>query len=271
MIHIKKFINYKNYKKLLLIDLCLIVICIFVLVISNSNAYYNDKIEVKLLGGKVGNFYEDNSDLSVTIFLESKSKNGNYYIADSIPTFGYKYNKYECLNNADLTYDEENKNYSISALDKDHCRLYFDYEYESDISIQLYKETKENEYEKVSSIPIYGYKYTSYSCDNSTSITYDEVKNKLYFSSPAKDNCNVYFSKDPTSIKVNIYILNGDNLEDINKFNPEKNYMVNEQSKCYLNNEQVDGNINFINNKLIINISNKDSICNVVLEEVSND
>lgn len=271
MIHIKKYINYKNYKKLLLIDLGLIIMCIFVLVISNSNAYYNDRIELKLLGGKVGDFYKDNSDLSVTIFLENKSKNGNYYIADSIPTVGYKYSKYECLNNNDLIYDEKSKNYTISALAGDHCKLYFDYEYESDISIQIYKETNENEYEKVFYIPIYGYKYSNYNCDNLTSITYDENKNKLYFSAPAKDHCSVYFSKDLTSLNANIYIMKKEKIEDISIFDPEKKYVVNEQSKCYLNNEQIDGNINFINNKLIIDITNKDSICDVILEEVSND
>ena len=62
MIHISKIINKDNYKKLLAIDLSLIVICLFLLVTYYSFAYYNNGFSIRFLNAKVGNFLTNNSD-----------------------------------------------------------------------------------------------------------------------------------------------------------------------------------------------------------------
>ena len=91
MIHISKIINKDNYKKLLAIDLSLIVICLFLLVTYFSFAYYNNDLSIRFLNAKVGNFLTNNSDLSIVIYVQNASGTNKYRIASDVPELGYSF------------------------------------------------------------------------------------------------------------------------------------------------------------------------------------
>lgn len=127
----KKYITANNYKKYLTIDLFFIVLCLFLLVTYFSSAFYNDSISLPLMSSKVGEFYNKNSDLSVTVYQEIidqyKNPSGNYQVVKDIPIENYTFSRYECLNNSIISYDDTLKSVIMDATMKDECKVYFNY------------------------------------------------------------------------------------------------------------------------------------------------
>ena len=155
MIHISKIINKDNYKKLLAIDLSLIVICLFLLVTYFSFAYYNNDLSIRFLNAKVGNFLTNNSDLSIVIYVQNASGTNKYRIASDVPELGYSFKEVSCKNDSIINYDDVTKQITVSVNQKDECSLFFDIEKTADLSMHImieenfntekYIETKNND------------------------------------------------------------------------------------------------------------------------------
>lgn len=80
----------------------------------------------------------------------------------------------------------------------------------SDYAIEYYIEKANEEgigtgkYKLVNFVPAYGYKYSSYVCENNSTLTIDETTNKVALTSGTLDNCSVYYnvSNDIADIAV---------------------------------------------------------------------
>ncbi len=125
MINIKKIIYYllnsKNRRKNLTIIASLIVV-LLILLISMSNAYYNNITSIRLLNAIVGNV-DSEYDIVLKIYKENIDK--PYSLSDEIPNNNYVYEKYNCINNSPLIYNELEKTINITTREKEYCYIYF--------------------------------------------------------------------------------------------------------------------------------------------------
>lgn len=104
----------------------LLVITILVANIFSSFAYYYDESEgYTLIDATVGRMYIDDYDYTLLIFVESSEDEGIYKLNKEIPTIGYTYNGYSCLNNSNLLYTDSEKITKTTLQEKDVCSLYF--------------------------------------------------------------------------------------------------------------------------------------------------
>lgn len=268
----KKIINKDNYRKLLNIDLFLIILLLFTLTSLISYSYYNNRYSFKYLNTVVGNFFSKDSDVSLLINIENGTRNGKktYKIVSSIPDNGYTYKSSNCKNGSSITYDEETSKISITSSVKDECYAYFDLTRESDLTMNILIEKLPNTNEFVSSsvIPIYGYYYSHSNCKNGSNITYIEDTNKLYLTTSTIDSCDIYFNKLSSNIDANVYLNNSGVLELLQELDDSKVYKINSNSICRLNRVKVESNITITNNKININ-SSDNSKCDVILDIVN--
>ena len=63
-------------------------------------------------------------DVSVKIMLEEEKDSNDYRVSNDIPSSDY--NRYECMNGSNLTYDNSLKKFTISTNKKEYCVAYFD-------------------------------------------------------------------------------------------------------------------------------------------------
>ena len=118
--------NPRIRKKYVTIASILLVITILIANIFTSLAYYSEDEEgAILIQAKVGRMYIDDYDYTLLVFLEDEEEKGFFKLADSIPSIGYTYNGYSCLNNSTLLYDEGNKITRTTITEKDVCSIYF--------------------------------------------------------------------------------------------------------------------------------------------------
>lgn len=104
----------------------LLVITILAANIFSSFAYYYDESEgYTLIDATVGRMYIDDYDYTLLIFVESNEDEGIYKLNKEIPTIGYTYNGYSCLNNSNLLYTDSEKITRTTLREKDVCSLYF--------------------------------------------------------------------------------------------------------------------------------------------------
>ena len=193
---------------------------------------------------KVGNFLSEHGDISLLINIENGTRNGekNYKIVSSIPDNGYIYKSSTCKNGSTINYDEEKPVMKINKpTKKDECYAYFDFERDADLvmTIMVEKAVNSNEYIENDVIPLYGYSYSTATCENGSNITYDEASTKLYLSSSTLDKCQIYFKKLESNIDALVYLNNNGVLELVTELDETKKYTVNSKSKCRLNREDV--------------------------------
>lgn len=269
----KKIITKDNYRKFLNIDLFLLVICLFLLVSYVSYSYYYNGYSFKFINSKVGNFFSSSSDISLLINIENGTRNGkkSYKVVSSIPDMGYIFKSSNCKNNSVITYDEDNKVFSINANKKDECYAYFDLERNADLNmnIMIEKIPSSGEYIESDIIPIYGYEYSNYSCKNGSTITYDDINHTLLLTSNTLDDCQIYFNKKTSNIDALIYLNNSNTLELLDELNINNKYTINSKSRCRLNNIDVPSNINIDGINISIDAPDN-SKCDVILD-ISND
>ncbi len=118
--------NPKIRNRYLIIASVGLVITILIANIFTSRAYYYQDTEGALLiQAKVGRMYIDDYDYTLLVFVESDEDESFFKLTESIPSSGYTYNGYSCLNNSTLLYDDGNKITRATIREKDVCSVYF--------------------------------------------------------------------------------------------------------------------------------------------------
>jgi len=266
------FLKSKNNRAQKLAMLFIVVI-ILIINIYPSLAIYNDNFYFHMIGTRVGNKENYQYDLSFLIYLEEANKdNYTYALSDEIPTSGYVYSKYNCQNNSNIVYDENNKEFTLESLKKDTCSVYFNFAEKIDIvtKIMLEDNVNSNKYTMHNYIPSVGYNYSHFTCNNNSVIKYDNELHTIKTSSTSSDYCEVYFNKEKFDINIEVFVENNNekNTYINTKFIPEGNlYILNSnKSSCYDNdNERINTEINYINGHIEIS-NNNINYCEVYLD-----
>ena len=212
---IKKSIqNPQNRKKYITTVLILILLNIFFINQLFSFGYYYDEAVFPIASRKVGNLYLKNNDYILLIYLQNGDN--NYRLVNEIPSNIYTYSGYRCNKGSVLIFDEDTRETSVDLLGKDVCSIYFDLEFESDITLNVMLEDSpgSNTYSIGNNIPVHGYKYDHYDCDGNGILNYDSSLHKVNLSTENKEKCNIYFKKENSDVIVNLFIENTFNTED---------------------------------------------------------
>ncbi len=248
---IKKSIqNPLNRKKYATAVLILIFLNIFFIYQLFSFGYYYDGASFPIANTKVGNLYLKDYDYILLVYLQNGDN--NYKLVNEIPSSTYKYSGYRCNKGSVLVFDEDTRETSIDLFGKDVCSIYFDLEHESDIilNVMLEDNPDSDTYTVGDTIPIYGYKYDHYECDNNSTLNYDSNLHKVNLSTKSKEKCNIYFKKEPSDVIINLFVENNHNAEDfIERKNipSDINYSLNtERSYCISKTgERKDANLSY--------------------------
>lgn len=197
LLKIYEYLKNKFEKKpKLYIALLFIFISIIILNFYLSYASFNNIFSMPLVNSKVGNTNLRNYDYILSIYLEDPSSSEKkYFLANKIPSAGYKYSRYECDNNSVLIYDEKNKTTTASLDKKDSCSIYFDIEVKADLILKII--IKDNDkYIVNEEIPESGYRFIGSECLNNSNLIYDSSNRKVKINSQKKDECAVFFDKE---------------------------------------------------------------------------
>lgn len=257
-------------------NLTIIGIMIFVNIIFLntffSYAYYDDYSSMVLVHATSGSKVMQNADYILLVYLENEINGGTYHLGESIPFTGYTYSNYSCQNNSTLVYNDNLKNVEATVTKKDKCSIYFNKTMDSDLNLLIKLEDSYNSNNYIDSVIIlpYGYTYSNITCQNGSTVTYNEVKHSFDISATSKDTCNIYFKKDNTTNKVKLFIPSetaGEYLES-NSFPKNAEYILNNKTTCKNSNgEIVNGAITYTSGK--INITGSNLTCDVYVD-VSN-
>lgn len=257
------FLTSKYRKRNLIVTGSLIIVCLFLLVLYPSFAYYQNDYEFKLIGGVVGDMYANQFDYSLLIYVEEPNSlgdgSGTYNLTSEIPSFNYVYSGYKCNNNSTLNYDETTTLASVTINQKEICSLYFDLINTADISVQIMVEDSigSNSYKLSNFIPYFGYKYSHYECDNNSNLTYNNELHKISVETSSKEHCQVYFKKEEADIEVRLFIEQNYGLKNyIERFSipSNKEYVINDNSVCFNeNNERIETDISYTDGYVEVN------------------
>lgn len=126
----KNLLSHENRKKYLALMGILIIVNLLILInFYTSSAYYYVENSFSLIRASVGNVYLRDYDYTLLVYLEESDDKGNgkgkYYLTDDIPSVGYSYSGYSCVNNSILIYDANTKTTSVTTDQKDVCSIYF--------------------------------------------------------------------------------------------------------------------------------------------------
>lgn len=156
-------------------------------------------------------YFRKTLDSDINIYIAIEDENGNltyndknYREVESIPAYGYEYSGYTCKYDADVTYNQELKTFSVATLTKNDCYAYFYKTLEADVIVNVYVQSDigSNIYQEVRSIPTNkayvvstkdGYKsacYNSSGIETSSVITYSG--GYITVNASEKQTCNVY-------------------------------------------------------------------------------
>lgn len=265
----------KYRKRNLIITGALIVVCLFLLILYPSFAYYSNIYEFNIFSGVVGDMYANKFDYSLLIYVEDINSfgegTGSYHLTSDIPTYNYSYSGYKCNNNSILTYDTNTTLTSVTLNQKDICSVYFDVINPTDISIQIMVEdlVGSNSYKLSNYIPPFGYKYSHYECSNNSILTYNNKLHKINVATNSKEQCQVYFKEEEVDIEVKIFIEQNYGFQDyIARLDipSNKEYVLSDRSVCFNeNNERVETNIGYIDGYVEVNAFSI-SYCQVYLD-----
>lgn len=263
----------KNRQKYLLMASSFVFLILFAN-IYNSYGYYNDISTIPIIHAKVGNFSLSNYDYTLLVYLENGTKDGTYHLAHNIPTSGYKYKEYSCINNSTLDYDDNLYTTNVTLKKKDVCSIYFDLINEPDITLNIMLETKpESETYNLSDfIPSFGYVYSHYECKNSDSVlNYDSSLHKVTVSSSKKESCNVYFNKLKSDIEVVLFtesFVGSQKYVEMASIPPNATYHLNKESSYCENTKNERNNDNITYQDGYIEITSEEILsCKVYLDK----
>ena len=269
------FLKSKYRRRNLLVTGSLIIVCLFLLVLYPSFAFYQNNYEFDLIGGVVGDMYANQFDYSLLIYIEETNSlgegTGTYKLTSEIPTFNYVYSGFKCNNNSTLKYDETTAFTSVTLNQKDICSIYFDLLGSADISIQIMVEEtiNSNSYKISNFIPYFGYKYSHYECDNNSYLTYNSELHKVSVETSSKEYCQVYFKKEEADIDIKLFIEsthNSQNYIERLSIPSNKEYQISNNTICFNeNNERVEIDISYTDGYIQLNPLSI-SYCNVYLD-----
>ena len=247
----KSMQNPENRKKYITTVLILMVLNVFFISQLFSFGYYFNGAEFPIASSRVGNLYLNNYDYILLVYLQNGDD--NYRLVNEIPSNIYTYSGYRCNKGSILIFDEDTREISVDLLSKDVCSIYFDLNHESDIILNVMLENKigSDTYIVGDTIPIYGYKYDHYECDNNSTLNYDSSLHKVSISTKSKEKCNIYFKRESSDVIINLFVENTYNTEDFieRKTIPSGiNYSLNtERSYCTSKTgERKDTNLSYI-------------------------
>ncbi len=126
MINIKIIINYllsSKYRRRNLITIGSLIVFLSVLLISSSSAFYTENDSINFLSAVVGDYNQNNYDIILKIYVENN--NNTYSLSNIVPDNNYVYDHYICGNNSLLTYDNNTKEITIIAENREQCNAYF--------------------------------------------------------------------------------------------------------------------------------------------------
>jgi len=266
----------ENRKRYLTTIGILIIFNLLLMSIYVSYGYYYEDTGMPLIHASVGNIYYDTYEYSLLVYLEDTNNsgvgNGKYHLVEEIPTFGYTYTGYKCLNNSTLIYDDETKTTSVTTEQKELCYIYFDIIGSMDFTFKIMLEDTvgSNNYSVNNSIPAYGYKYSHYECENNGVLEYNSELHTIKLSSSTQEYCTVYFKKEEIDINININIEQNYKSGDYvikNTIPSNIAYVLNESKSSCLNNlnERIENNIAYDNGYINVD-TNEVVTCNVYLD-----
>lgn len=271
--NIKNFIKDPNTKKQrTILSSIAIILTIFFFTKLISYGYYTDNSTLSLINTKVGDFDANKYDIVIRYYAKMLNNNTVYKVVDKEPDAGYEYTGYKCKNNSTLSYNIETKEVSLTTDKKEICSLYFDNTISSDITLEFLIETSPNtkEYTLTEKLPLYGYTYDKYTCENNSTLIYDETTQKFKISANKKDKCKVYYNKLTADININIYAIKNNSYVQITTIPEGNTYKINSDKTICKNmsNEKVDAKVTYTNK--IINIDTKEKIiCDVYLSDAN--
>lgn len=288
---------------------CLFMIIGFFVIILSSGikaayAYYHDSLTSGILANKVGDFDGGDGDVNLMVY---KIENGKpiriyavpeayYTFNDSLTSCVDKNNKTIACNdgtgNCNYSYDDVNRNFTVTSNQKISCKFYFEKVSDSDINLYVYVEdengsenytysTVDTEGNTVSvtktyalkdNIPAYGYEYSnSYQCDSNAELTYDSETRKFTVSTSTKNNCSVYFNSVGSSdITSNVYVQStygSDVYNSVSSIPSNRLYALNtSKSYCYdANGNNTGATITYMNGYIDIS-ANIQQTCDIYLD-----
>lgn len=267
--------------------------------ISITHAYYSNSIPMSLLATLVGDFDLGDGDINMMFYKENE--NHKYVKVFSAPAIGYTYDStkttctIECSDydtnpsaNCTYKYNSSNNTFSVDSEDKVTCKFYFNISETKDVTINLYRQdsngtitNNDKTYSAVDVIPAYGYVYSTYSCQNGSTLTYTSGERKISVDSSVKDTCSVYFDIDSnTTLDVDtaIYVqqkVNGSFVK-VETIPQNKTYRLSTAqgytSKCYDTSvtpaQETNATISYNNGYITIDSAEQQS-CTIYLELVS--
>ncbi len=269
--------NTNNKKKYVLIASFLIVLNVLIINLLISYSFYNNEAAIPIVHSKVGDMYTANYDYVLQVFLENTNPNSNdkkYFLANNIPSGGgYRYSGYKCVKGSTLNYDEENKNTSIDLLQKESCSIYFDLESSLDVKVNIMLEEGINSetYVLGKNIPVYGYRYNNFSCENGSELTYNSETHAVNVLTDGKESCNIYFKKEQADVVIDLFIENGFGTGDyiVRETIPQNGTYNLNATKSYCENnlkERLDGVLSY-SDGYIETLSESVAYCTVYLDK----
>lgn len=122
----KDFNNPRMQKKYVTLAAVLLVVTILIAnILTSFSYYYEESDNVNIIDTSVGDLYINDYDYTLLVFLETQANTGIYELAPEIPSAGYTYNGYKCLNDATLLYNDGEKSTTTTLDTKDVCSVYF--------------------------------------------------------------------------------------------------------------------------------------------------
>jgi len=197
-------------------------VCLLILGIRVSYAYYRDSSSIRILSNLVGDFDWGEGDINIMIYKENDEEKFEKIYA--VPAIGYKFNDTltTCTIPCDTDsssacyyqYDSVAQAFSLSSDQRVTCKFYFEQEAKSDINVYIMKEDvngsftyDSKNYALVESVPAYGYEYNNAVCDNGAIASFDSSTKKFSVSSTSKTTCFAYFkSVGNADIIANVYV-----------------------------------------------------------------
>ena len=212
---------------------CMVLFFAFVIIfgIKCAYAYYTMTTPMSIIASSVGDFDTGDGDINVMVY--KKNQNNDYVTTYGVPASGYQLTNVSCditctTNSSDncyYVYSDVTDTISVTSNKKVTCKFYFDPLGASDVNVYIMKEDSQGshtynskKYTMVNVIPAYGYEYSSGTCDDGVSPTYDSSIRQFNVSLSEKTNCYAYFNAVGSSdIVVNTYVQSASGSSVYNK------------------------------------------------------
>ena len=234
--------------------------------IKAAYAYYYDSSSLTILSNLIGDFDTGDADINLMIYKETAKDSNLFTRSYGIPAVGYKLNDSlttctkpcddnlnkncpvtcnDSISTCYYTYNDSDKSIALTSSHKVTCKYYFEQEATSDINVYVMKEDvngthefNDKYYSLSESIPAYGFKYNTYTCENAATVSYDSELKKFNVSTQTKNTCYAYFdSNGSADIVVNVYVQSSEGSStytQVETIPANKKYVLSttQTSKC---------------------------------------